>query len=148
MQSAIGRIQLRKLNKMRFKREKNALLLFEILKDIKSIRIPLPKKHITAAWYKLYIYLRPKYLKSSYSRRSIIKEIIDAGFSAFSGSCSEIYKEKCFSGYDFYPQKPLKNAIELGENSIALLVHPTITEEQIIKYGETVKRIIINASKD
>ena len=146
MQSAIGRIQLKKLNSMRLKREKNAFLLASILKDINSIRVPMPDSHIKAAWYKFYFYIIPKYLKSSWTRNDIIKKIVDSGFSAFSGSCSEIYNEKCFSSFDFYKINNLKNAIELGENSIALLVHPTISEDQIINYGETVKRIIIEAS--
>ncbi len=147
IQSSIGRIQLKRLNQMRSIRTKNAMILLDILKELKSLRVPLPKKNIRHAWYKFYFYIDKKYLKTSWSRNRIIQEINDSGYSAFSGSCSEIYKEKCFKNYGFFPKKVLKNAVILGETSIALLVHPTIDKNQIENYGIKVKEIIESATK-
>ena len=54
MQSAIGRVQLKFLDSWQQKRSQNALFLANYLKDISSIRIPLPDKNIKHAWYKFY----------------------------------------------------------------------------------------------
>ena len=148
MQSAIGRIQLSKLNLMRSKREKNALKIASYIKDLKSVRVPLPREGITSAWYKFYFYLIPNLIKTSWSRNRIIKEINNSGFKAFSGSCSEIYKEKCFKDIKLNNFKDLKNAKVLGETSIALLIHPTITDQQIINYAKKVREVIKEASLD
>ena len=66
----------------------------------------------------------------------------DLGVVCYSGSCSEIYKEKAFDKM-FSSQKPsLKVAKELGETSLMFLVHPTINEEDIYKICEQTKKII------
>ena len=37
----------------------------------------------------------------------------------------------------------LKNARELGDTSLMFLVHPTITKEQMIRYCEAIKKILL-----
>ena len=44
------------------------------------------------------------------------------------GSCSEIYRESAFDGHGSRPESPLPVAEQLGRESIAFLVHPTIDE--------------------
>ena len=59
-------------------------------------------------------------------RDFIMNSLNDLGIACYSGSCSEIYKEKAFDKM-FSNQKPsLKVAKELGETSLMFLVHPTI----------------------
>ena len=147
MQSAIGRIQLRNLISTQKRRAENAYFLANYLKDIKVIRIPLPNKNIKHAWYKFYIYLKLKYISSDWNRDRIISEIISKGFPAFSGSCSEIYLEKCFKKLGHSPIKRLPIAKELGETSLMFLVDQTISKENLVKYAETIKCILNKASK-
>ena len=52
MQSAIGRIQLKKLRSWREKRTNNANIMSEILKDNILVRVPLPDEGLIHAWYK------------------------------------------------------------------------------------------------
>ena len=59
----------------------------------------------------------------------------------FSGSCSEVYKEKAFENTNYLPKKTLKNAQLLGENSLMFLVHPTLTPEEINKTCQVLNRI-------
>ena len=96
LQSAIGRFQLKELSKWISLRTRNAEILKEYLSDIPLLRIPLPPDNIKHAWYKFYVYIDNKYLASGWSRNRILAEISIAGYPGLSGSCSEIYKEKCF----------------------------------------------------
>ena len=147
MQSAIGRIQLSKLPQWQIARESNAKFLFNYLKDIKSIRIPMPKDSIKHAWYKFYIFIKPEMICSNWDRDRIVSEINQAGFPAFTGSCSEIYLEKCFKKYDLNPSKRLPIAKELGETSLMFLVDHTIDIVSLERYAEVIKRILLKAIK-
>ncbi len=143
-QSAIGIKQLEKLEKTRELRNKNALFLASKLKDCQALRVPLPSDKILHAWYRLYAYLNINFLKSSWDRDRIIFEINNIGFPAFSGSCSEIYKEKCFNKNK--KKDSLPNAKELGETSLAFLVHPNITYQQLELYADSICKIIKEAT--
>jgi dTDP-4-amino-4,6-dideoxygalactose transaminase len=70
-------------------------------------------------------------LPSHYSRDKIIDEIVNKGVPCFSGSCSEVYKEKAFDKAQFKPLLPLDNAHLLGKSSLMFLVHPTLTHQEI-----------------
>ena len=143
-QSSIGNIQLKKIEETRYKRENNAMILASALKKVKSLRIPLPTNNIKHAWYRFYVYLKKEYLKSEWNRERIIYEINKEGFPAFSGSCGEIYNEKSLKDFKL---ENLKNAKILGETSIAFLVHPNITSNQIQEYSDRVSKIMSLATK-
>ena len=147
MQSAIGRNQLKKIHYWNMLRNRNSEILFKILKNLPLLRIPMPEKNITHAWYRFYCYLNSRYLSSNWNRDRIIEEIKELGVDVFSGSCSEIYLEKCFKDLDYYPKKRLPNAKELGETSLAFLVHPTISEEEQLKKAYIVKSVLEKAIK-
>jgi dTDP-4-amino-4,6-dideoxygalactose transaminase len=51
----------------------------------------------------------------------------------FSGSCSEIYKEKAFKQLFPKGHSTLEVAKELSETSLMFLVHPTLNNEDIYK---------------
>ncbi len=143
MQSAIGRYQLNKLGTYNSIRNKNASILISYLKDINCIRIPIPESNLYHAYYKFYVYLNKSLMKSDWDRDKIIFEIRKTGFPCFVGSCSEVYLEKCFQIKSLMPEKRLKNARTLGEDSLMFLVHPTINELEIHKYGESIKSILL-----
>ena len=147
MQSAIGRIQLSLMKEWHKKRTRNANILIKILKDSTNLRIPLPPKNIIHAWYKFYCYIKKDSLLNDWSRERVIKEIKKENFPAFSGSCSEIYLEKCFDGYSNSYNKRLMNARSIGEDSLMFLVHPTISEIEMEKYALTIKKILMKAKK-
>ena len=147
IQAGIGLIQLNRLDEWVNLRNRNALILYEYLKDLDSIRVPLPKKNIKSAWYKFYAYLKRKQLKPNWNRNKIIKKITSENFPAFQGSCSEIYLEKGIVNYKISGGKDrLPFAEELSNSSLMFLVHPTITLEQIHKYGRTIKKVLENAT--
>ena len=147
LQSAVGKIHLSKLENWIKIRTRNAEKFISHLSKIPSVRVPIPNKNIKSAWYKFYCYVIPEALKKDWSRDRIIKEINNLGFPAFSGSCSEIYLERCFRDHDFEKSKRLPNAKKLGETSLMFLVHPTISNEEITSYVSVVSKILRIATK-
>tara|TARA_Y100000739_G_C20576902_1_gene450747 strand:+ start:421 stop:1587 length:1167 start_codon:yes stop_codon:yes gene_type:complete len=147
IQSAIGRIQLNHLERWQQKRAENALFLANYLKNISCIRIPFPDKAIKHAWYKFYIFIKPNYLLDNWNRDRIVNEIVQEGYPAFSGSCSEIYLEKCFKKLSMFPNQRCPVAKELGETSLMFLIDQTINNENLIKYAEVIKKVLIRSSK-
>ena len=147
IQSAIGRNQLKKLDTWNKLRERNSLILYRALNNLDCLRIPMPEKDIKHAWYRFYCYLKPNSLLTDWSRERIIMEIRNLGVSIFSGSCSEIYLEKCFHKLGLTPSLRLKNAKELGETSLACLVHPTISEEEQTQNAIKIRSVLQKATK-
>jgi len=147
LQSAIGRIQLQRLPEWTAARTRNALLLAESLSDCSAVRVPLPPEGITHAWYKFYAFVNPDALAEGWSRDRILAEIVALGYPALSGSCSEIYLEKCFQEAGLAPAERLPVARELGETSLMFLVHPTITPEQIVAYADAVRSVVKQACR-
>ena len=147
LQSAIGRLQLTKLEGWIEKRKYNAQIFKSYLSEINSVRVPLPNKNIKSAWYKFYCYVVPKALKDGWSRDRIIEEITNSGFPAFSGSCSELYLEKCFKDFYKSPKRRLTVAKQLGETSLMFLIHPTITNKEIHNYASVARKVLKLASK-
>ncbi len=142
IQSAIGRLQLKKLDSWIDKRTRLSNIFNDVFKHLDGLRIALPPSHIKHAYYKYYVFTEPEKLKSDKDRDFIMNSLNDLGVVCYSGSCSEIYKEKAFDKM-FSSQKPsLKVAKELGETSLMFLVHPTINEEDIYKICEQTKKII------
>ena len=147
LQSAIGRAQLQLLPEWTAIRTRNALLLAEALSDLPAVRVPLPPENLTHAWYKFYAYSQPEALADGWSRDRILSEISDLGYPAFSGSCSEIYLEKCFQDAGLAPAERLPLARQLGETSLMFLVHPTITVDQMTGYAQVVRSVVQKACR-
>ena len=112
-----------------------------------AIRLPLLPDHLTHAWYKFYAFVQPQALADGWSRDRILSEVSALGYPAFSGSCSEIYLEKCFQNAGLAPAQRLPVARELGETSLMFLVHPTITAEQIAGYAHAVRSVVQRACR-
>ena len=136
--AALGRIQLKRLNAWRAHRTANAHILHQALSTCPAYRVPMPPKGMTHAFYRFYAFVRPELLAPGWSRDRIIAEITEAGFPAFSGSCSEIYLEKTFSNRGLGPEKPLPAARELGETSLAFLVDPAWSPEDIARLAQVI----------
>ena len=147
LQSAIGRIQLQRLSEWTAVRKRNALLLADYLSDIDCVRVPLPPDGFEHAWYKFYAFIQPERLLGHWSRDRILFEISSLGYPAFSGSCSEIYLERCFIDAGLSPQCRLPVARTLGETSLMFLVHPSITIDQMASYAETVRSVLKQACR-
>jgi dTDP-4-amino-4,6-dideoxygalactose transaminase len=147
MQAVIGRIQLQRMPQWTKTRQANALAIDEAVKLSPLVRTVVVPDYIEHAEYKHYFFVRPEYLKDGWSRDRIVDEINASGVPCFQGSCSEVYLEKAFDNTGWRPEVRLPNAVELGETSLMFLVHPTLTEQEIIKTCDVLTRVLKDAEK-
>jgi len=145
VQAAIGRVQLRKLQQWNDRRRANAQVLIGALRSLPALRVPEPPPHLRHACYRFYAYVRPERLRSSWSRDRVTAEVSARGIPCFSGSCSEIYRERAFQGTTWVPSVATASARELGETSIALLVHPTLDSRHMSQAAEVVSSVLTRA---
>lgn len=147
MQAAIGRIQLRRMPDWTRQRRENAERIASVCRRFKTVRVAEVPSHIEHAHYKFYAFVEQSHLAEGWSRDRIIQEVSSRGVPCFHGSCSEVYLEKAFDGTDFRPSSRLPVARELGETSLMLLVHPTLTAEEIDKTCRVLSQVLEMASR-
>lgn len=144
-QAIIGRIQLKRMNDWTKLRRRNAAMIDEVVKSFKSIRTVVVPDYIEHAEYKHYVFVNPEFLKDGWTRDRIIEELMEKGIPCFQGSCSEVYLEKAFDGTPWRPSQYLKNARQLGETSLMFLVHPTLTEVEMIQICNALRETFLEA---
>ena len=140
IQAAIGRIQLKRMPLWHKKRLSNACNIWNVARQCEILRVPVIPDFIKHAAYKCYVFVKGGALL----RDEMIKEINKKGVPCFSGSCSEVYLEKAFDNTGFRPKERLSAAKELGETSLAFLVHPTLTESEIKKTCDVLKEVALS----
>jgi dTDP-4-amino-4,6-dideoxygalactose transaminase len=153
-QAVLGRIQLQRLKSWSETRNANASRVHAALKPLAGADGPFrlapfftdPSANDVHAYYRFYAYVRPDNLAHGWSRDRIVEEIVAAGVPCFHGTCPEIYREKAFEESGLAPLQRLPAAMELGETSLAFLVHPTLTAEEIERTAEVVARVGLEAA--
>ncbi|WP_274426437.1 DegT/DnrJ/EryC1/StrS family aminotransferase [Chelativorans sp. YIM 93263] len=148
MQAAIGLIQLERLEGWRESRAKNAALLSDTCRKFPCMRVPSVPEHITHAHYRFYAFVEPQALAAGWTRDRIIAELNSQGIPCLHGSHSEIYREQAFNNTGWCPSDRLPVAKELGETSIAFLVHPTLTSADMEKITSALSEILGRASAE
>ena len=147
MQSAIGRIQLRRMPAWGARRRAIAERIWTAARAIPALRAPMVPEWIGHAAYRAYVFVEPAALKSGWSRDRIMNEMVARGVPCYSGSCSEIYLEKAFDGTGLRPEKRLPVAQELGETSLMFLSHPTLGDEQVERTCATLTAVMGEAAR-
>ena len=157
MQAALGRVQLGKMAEWTEQRNRNAGEIRRALEPFAvnegPIRLPelspalVPLADEVHAYYRFYFYVRPENLAVGWTRDRVMEEIVDGGIPCLQGSCPEIYREKAFEDAGLAPAQRLPAAMELGETSLALLVHPTITHEEIRRTADVSAGVLSRAAR-
>jgi dTDP-4-amino-4,6-dideoxygalactose transaminase len=142
MQAAIGRIQLGRMPEWHAARTRHAEAIRAMARTLPALRVPELPGNFIHAWYKCYLFVRPEWLRSGWSRDRILEEIQRRGVPCYSGSCPEVYLEQAFESTDFRPITRLATAKELGETSLMFLVHPTLKPEEIRKTCDALQAVI------
>jgi len=146
MQAAIGQVLARKLPCWTNARRENANLLNDQLEKIPTIRTTRRPKNVGHGYYKYYVFLRPERLRTDWTRDRIVKAIRAEGIPCGSGICPEIYLEKTFEGSKSLPVTRLPTARRLGETSLMLQVHPTLSKANILDTCQAIKKVLNVAS--
>ena len=148
MQAAIGRIQLKRMSHWNSKRRKNAGAIWEVARNLPNIRVPSlscsgcdgvceSARGCIHAAYKCYIFVTG----GEALRDKILTSINEKGVPCFLGSCPEVYLEAAFDSTPFRPRDRLPVAKELGETSLMLLCHPTLTNDEIEKTCHVLREV-------
>jgi dTDP-4-amino-4,6-dideoxygalactose transaminase len=145
MQSALGRVLLRKLPQMVEKRRRLAAILTERFSAMPALRVTIPPPEIRHSYYKYYVFLRLEHLRGDWTRQRIIDAINAEGIPCFSGSCSEIYLEKAFPE-SMRPKRRLPVAKQLGESTLMFLVHSTLAESDMHDAANAVEKVLAAAT--
>jgi dTDP-4-amino-4,6-dideoxygalactose transaminase len=145
VQSAIGRVALKKVPGWLETRRKYAAILTERLARLPGLRIATPPSSSYHAYYKYYAFVHPERLLPGWDRDRILQAIYAEGVPCFVGSCSEVYREKAFVT-DRRARVRLPIAKELGETSLMFLVHPTLTEDNIEHSCFVIEKVMASAT--
>lgn len=146
MQSALGRIMLRKVPEWLEIRHRNATYLTRRFEQVPGLRVTRPPKHVRHAFYKYYAFVRTERLKPGWDRDRIMVEVENEGVPCFSGSCSEVYQERAFEDAGMRPKRRLMNARMLGQTSLMFLVHPTLSLDDMEDAAIAVERVMARAT--
>ena len=155
MQAAIGRVQLKSLDKQIKKRNLIANLYLNGLKDYYSKYDILKKpdfKFVTIssrnnlkktnynvhAFYRLNLYIN----KDKINQNKLIQQLNKNKINCGVGSCPEIYREKIFKTLNLYPKQRLLNAKLLGETSIMFPINPYKSLTKINSEINSIKKIL------
>ena len=145
VQSAVGRVALRRVAEWVRIRRANAAVLTQSFSELTGLRVPLPPEDVYHAYYKYYAFVRPERLRPGWTRDRIMAAIGDRGVPCFSGSCSEIYLENAFPAA-WKPARRLTVAEQLGETSLMFLVHPTLSECEMRMMATVVTEVMQEAT--
>ena len=146
VQSAVGRVQLRKLAEWVGIRRQFAAFLARRLSRVGGLRVPSPPQHAGHAYYKFYAFVVPEELGQGWTRDRIAQTIVSQGVPCLAGTCSEIYMEEAFPPH-WRPERRLQVARELGETSLMFMVHPTLTKANMVRAGEVVAQVMLDAAR-
>jgi len=147
MQAVIGRIQLRRMADWTERRTANSEAIWAACRPFSAIRVPEVPADCVHAHYKCYVYVEPGQLASDWSRDRIVEAVNAAGVPCYQGSCSEVYLERAFDNTGWRPAERLPVARALGESSLMLLVHPTLTDSEIAKTCEVLADVLGQACR-
>ena len=147
MQSAICRVQFRKLDEWVKLRRRNAQLLSNALADCEAIRITTPPAHVYHVYYKYYFFLDLSQLNKAWSRDRIIRAINQSGVPCSVGTSAEIYRQHAYVQKGYVPPEPLPVAKELGDTGLILPVSSNLGEENMRDIGNVVSDVLKCAIK-
>jgi dTDP-4-amino-4,6-dideoxygalactose transaminase len=148
MQAVLGRLQLERLPEWTRQRTRNAHRLVQAMSGHRCVRVPQPSEDSVHAYYRLYAFVVPEALAPGWSRDRVVSALVAAGMPCYHGSCPEIYLEKAFDDTRFRPNDRLPIARELGETSLMMLVHPTLTETDLGIACDALSKVLAAATRE
>lgn len=139
MQAALGLVQLGKLDRWVAERTRRADIWREALAPLANLCVPSPPPGVRHAYYKLHTFLKPEAMKPGATRDDVLTALVAQGIRAFSGGCSEIYRERAFADRH-EPARPVARG--LGETNLMFEVHPTLDEGALAQTARRTAAII------
>jgi dTDP-4-amino-4,6-dideoxygalactose transaminase len=147
MQAALGRAQLRKLGAWVEVRRAHAARLNACCRQFPALRVTQPPPDVYHSYYKYHVFVEPQHLREDWSRDRIMEAISAEGIPCrmIGGGGPQIQFEEAFGAH---PQggRPLPVAQALHDRGLSFLVHPTLTDEDLIDACHAVEKVLGAAS--
>ena len=154
IQASLGRDQLKTLDNQILKRNKIARDYLKVFKEYEKYNIfrkldfkcsNCPSRNTIEdcnkcrhSFYRLNLFINKKKINQIDIVKKLNKNNIECGF----GSCPEIYREKVFNKYRFFPKQRLPNAKKLGETSLVLKINPFKKSNKLKNEIAKIKKIL------
>ena len=146
IQSAIGRIQLKKIKQNKLRRNNFSQLIIKNFKNSKVYSFQKSNFNYEHAYYRLYININKENILPKIQNLHFIKYLISNKVSSGVGSSSEIYKEKCFNKFKV-KNEDFKNSVYLSKYSFAIFINQSMKLKFAKKIIEVLKILEIKYSK-
>ena len=144
--AAIARVGLSKLPDWHVTRKRNSERLAAALAAVPGIQVPLPPDDREHAFYRLYARIEPTALLPGWDRDTVLRAIAAEGVPCQYGTCAEIYRERAFEALRPTDAERLPGAAEAHETSLALFVHPTLTDQDIDDTAAAIAKVMAVAT--
>lgn len=137
LHAAIAVEQMKRLDEINKKRQDNAKLYDELLKDIKGIKIPKVHEKNTHVYHQYAILVTEEFSKS----RDELKEFLEANeIGTGIHYPKPLHLHKAFEEFK-YKEGDFPVSEKVAKQVLSLPVHPLVTKENINKVIETIKKI-------
>ncbi|MCB2222660.1 MAG: DegT/DnrJ/EryC1/StrS family aminotransferase [Actinobacteria bacterium] len=140
-QSALGLRQVGLLDEWLDTRRRNAAVLEAAAVEAPALRVAAPPEGIGHAYYKYYAFVRPERLRPGWDRDRVMLAVEAEGIPVYTGACPELYLEEAFPPA-LRPEERLPVARELGETSLMLMVHPTLSHTDMADAAEALLKVL------
>ena len=147
VQSAIGRLQLKKLGVWVKRRRSNAAALSEAIIGLPAITDLTPPDSVYHSYYKYYILLEPKGLSQNWTRDRIVADLNEAGIPARVGACPDISNENAFAAAGLDTSNARPSAAAIADYTVVLPVHPNLSKGNITFLRDTLQSVLKAASR-
>jgi perosamine synthetase len=135
--AAIGRIQLKKLDKMNQARIRNAELLTNLLRKVEGITPPYVDPRVKHVYHQYVIKVEDSF---PLKRDDLARKLREKGISTAVHYPKPIHHQPLYQKLG-YPQDACPNAVEASKRVLSLPIHPLLTREDIEYIANTIKEI-------
>jgi perosamine synthetase len=135
--AALGRVQLRRLDYLNSKREKNAERLTMGLKNVKGITTPYVDPRVKHVWNQYVIRIEDNF---PLTRDELIKYLRDKGVETAVHYPMPVHHQPIYRKLG-YREDACPNAIEASRRVLSLPVHPLLTDEDIDYIVKVIRRV-------
>ncbi len=136
MQAAIGRLQLRKLDRWVAHRRRNAELLSSRLRALPQLEVPILPPAVEHAYYKYYLRVA-----QGIDRDAVQAGLLAQGIPTFVGACPAMYAEAAFQHHPAATTRtPVAN--DLASRSLMFQVDTTLDESHMNRIADAMQSVL------
>ncbi|WP_417462394.1 DegT/DnrJ/EryC1/StrS family aminotransferase [Kordiimonas sp.] len=139
MQAAVGIYQLARVDAWVERRRLIAAAYGRVIDDYAFVDYGRPPSSSYHAHYRFYA----RWEHPSVTRDEFVARCVEAGLPAFQGSCPEVYREKACEDRSFGPPERLPVARRVGEQSVMLLTHPSLTDDEVADLCSKLEMVLV-----